>query len=346
MVLQILANPGQVPDDVDSKTAQCLRFPHAREHQDLRAADGAGGKDHFLVGPDVLDRAIRGDLDAHTTSPLEVQFHDVRIEQQSQVRPRQRRAQEGASRTHPSPIRGDVHVDVAGTGVHGSVHVIQNRHAHLASSVEEGGRCGMGIPRAADMYRASDSAPGIGPTLPILLSLEDWEHLGEGPACGSIPRPPVVVSLHAARPHHGIDAAAAPQHVTEGHVELSIVQSRRRADGQVVVERPADVVEPDARVRDRRCVVESSRLDDEYLRAGRGQFSRQDRTGRACSHHDEVIVSLERRLPFFLVRPGGQSLVERRTKCADRRRRPDHGEELAALETACRQLVEHHLPFF
>jgi hypothetical protein len=42
------------------------------------------------------------------------------------------RAQEGATRTHTTPIRGDVHVDVAGAGYHRSIHVIQNGHAHLA----------------------------------------------------------------------------------------------------------------------------------------------------------------------------------------------------------------------
>ena len=73
-------------------------------------------------------------------------------------------------------------------------------------------------------------------------------------------------------------------------------------DGQVVVEGPADVVKPDARVRDRGRVIGSSRFDDEYLRAGHGQFSRQDRTGRACSHHDEVVLSLERNLPPVLIR--------------------------------------------
>src|SRR2546428_4530605 len=43
-------------------------------------------------------------------------------------RPRQRRAQEGANGAHASPIRGDVHIDVAGAGAHRSVHVIQNGH--------------------------------------------------------------------------------------------------------------------------------------------------------------------------------------------------------------------------
>src|SRR5712671_7425319 len=88
MVLQIVANPRQVLDDVDSKFAESLRFPDSREHQELRTADRAGSKNHFLVGTDVLYRAVRFDLDAHTPGSLEVQLHDISLEQQRQVRPR------------------------------------------------------------------------------------------------------------------------------------------------------------------------------------------------------------------------------------------------------------------
>jgi len=54
MVLQIIANAGQVLGDVDSKAAKRLRLPDASEHQKLRAIDGARGKDHFLVGRDIF----------------------------------------------------------------------------------------------------------------------------------------------------------------------------------------------------------------------------------------------------------------------------------------------------
>ena len=62
--------------------------------------------------------------------------------------------------------------------------------------------------------------------------------------------------------------------------------------GEVEVERSADVVEPDARVRDRWRVVGPSRFDHQDLRARCGQFSGEDRTGRARAHHDEVVPLL------------------------------------------------------
>src|SRR4029077_222403 len=140
-------------------------------------------------------------------------------------------------------------------GAHRSVHVIQNGHAHLSCGFNEGGRCGMRVFGAANVDGAAHSAPGIVAAFPILLTLEDRKHVGEGPTLGSVLRPPVVVPLRAAYPYHGINTAAATEDVAEGHVETPVVQLRQRGDGQVVVEQPADVVKPYARVRDGRRVV-------------------------------------------------------------------------------------------
>src|ERR1700731_3528987 len=94
---------------------------------------------------------------------------------------------------------------------------------------------------AADVYRATGTPPFIRAPFPILLFFEDRKHVVEGPAFRSVLRPPVEVTLHASRPHHGIDAAAAAKYMTERHVEIPVVQLRQRGDGQMVVERPADI---------------------------------------------------------------------------------------------------------
>jgi hypothetical protein len=57
-----------------------------------------------------------------------------------------------------------------------------------------------------------------------------------------------------------------------------------------------------------RRTVNASGLDDEHLRAGRGQFSRQDRTGRPRSDDDEVIVSSERSRPVT-IRGGTKGVI-------------------------------------
>src|SRR4029077_5942674 len=117
----------------------------------------------------------------------------VGVEQQSEIRPRQRWAQKSANGAHASPIRGDIHVDVAGAGAHRSVHVIQNGHAHFAGCLDESWRGWMRTLWATDVDGAPASAPFILAAPPILLTLEDRKHVGEGPTFGSVVRPPVVV---------------------------------------------------------------------------------------------------------------------------------------------------------
>jgi hypothetical protein len=59
-----------------------------------------------------------------------------------------------------------------------------------------------------------------------------------------------------------------------------LLSDENQFGGAACDHRAADIVKPDAWVRDRWRVVGSSGFDDEDLRAGRGQFRSQDRTGR------------------------------------------------------------------
>src|SRR5579871_7048573 len=127
--------------------------------------------------------------------------------------------QERAGCAHASPVPGNVHVDVARAGHHRTVHVVQDGHTHLTGCVDEGWRCGMRIFWAADVDRAAGSAPGISAAFPVLLTLEYRTHVRKSPSRSALFRPAVVVPLHATSPYHGVDAAAATQHMAERHVE-------------------------------------------------------------------------------------------------------------------------------
>ena len=39
MILQVLANPRQILDNLDSKSPECVRIANSYEHQKLRASD-------------------------------------------------------------------------------------------------------------------------------------------------------------------------------------------------------------------------------------------------------------------------------------------------------------------
>ena len=49
MVLQSLADPREVVDDVDADVTQVRRRADARQHEELRAVDGSTGEDHLAV---------------------------------------------------------------------------------------------------------------------------------------------------------------------------------------------------------------------------------------------------------------------------------------------------------
>ena len=119
----------------------------------------------------------------------------------------------------------------------------------------------------ADVDCATNATPAVGAAFPVLLGLEHRQHILEGPTCCAIAFPGVVVILHPARPHHRIDGAAAAQNVSERHVEFSVVQLRDWRDRQLPVERAANIVEPDARIADRRTGVRAARFYDQDIGA-------------------------------------------------------------------------------
>src|SRR5258708_3100016 len=159
MILKVLTNSWQVLDNVDSKTAKRGRISDPGEHQQLRARDRSGSKDHFLVRRNVVDHSAGACPHPTTPSSGEVQVDHGGAEQHGQVRPRERRVQKGTSGADASSIGSDVHVDVAGAGTHRPVHIVEDGHTHLPCSVYERGRCGMRIPGPTDVYRPAEAAP-------------------------------------------------------------------------------------------------------------------------------------------------------------------------------------------
>ena len=63
VVLQVVTD-GQVLADLDPEEREILGRPDAGEHQQDGRLVGARGEDHLALGPDHLDVAVPGDLDA------------------------------------------------------------------------------------------------------------------------------------------------------------------------------------------------------------------------------------------------------------------------------------------
>src|SRR5579883_1181402 len=123
----------------------------------------------------------------------------------------------------------------------------------------------MRIARAAHVNRPADAPPLIFAPLPIFLCLEDRQNVRETPSRRAILCPAVKVALHAAAPHQCVDAGAAPEYVAQGHVEVSVVEARTRLYREMVVERAAQIVEPNARAEDGGSIVVPAGFDDQNL---------------------------------------------------------------------------------
>src|SRR5579862_3705069 len=92
------------------------------------------------------------------------------------------RTQERARRADSRTVLSDVHVDVAGAGLHRPVHIVYDRDSHLMRRSQKRLRGRMRIPRATHVNGAAGSSPLIFSALPIFLCLEDWKNVCEAPA--------------------------------------------------------------------------------------------------------------------------------------------------------------------
>src|SRR5882762_1673504 len=159
MILQVLADPPQVHDRLDSEVPQLRGVADTGQHKKFRAMDRAGREDHFAGCADIPG-AIGGN-DFHPARAISVEGHfcDVGIQQKRKIRTVEVWPQEGAGRAHAGTISGDIHVDIAGPGAHWTVHVVDDGKTHLTSSLYKGWGRRVGIARLANVDWSARTAP-------------------------------------------------------------------------------------------------------------------------------------------------------------------------------------------
>jgi hypothetical protein len=164
-----------------------------------------------------------------------------------------------------------------------------DRDTHLTRCLDESGGRRVWVLGGPDVDRATSATQRIRATFPVLLGLEDRKNVLERPALGSVRSPAVEVALHAARPDHRVDAAAAAEYASQGKPELSIGETGRRLDWQAPVQRTPDVLEPDTGIGDRWPIVHAATFDEQDVGTRLRQLARDHRARRA-GVHDDVIV--------------------------------------------------------
>src|SRR5215203_2965768 len=127
-VLEILADAGQVPDRPDAEAGEPLGVADARQLEDLRRADGAGGKDHLAGGAGEMALAVAPEQDAGRAPALENRALDLDAGLEPEIGPVQHRLEE-APRRAPAPAALLVDLEVGRALVVAGVEVFDRRDA-------------------------------------------------------------------------------------------------------------------------------------------------------------------------------------------------------------------------
>src|SRR6185295_14969806 len=86
VILQVLADAGRLPDDIDTETAEPFAAADPRQLQQLRRADGAGGENDLAARSDHPVLTADADLDADGTAILHEHALGLRAQDDSQIR--------------------------------------------------------------------------------------------------------------------------------------------------------------------------------------------------------------------------------------------------------------------
>ena len=229
MVLEVLADIGRVELTRDSGGLELVTRADAREHEDVRRADGTGAQHDLLVGADRVGRSVR----AAVLDAARLQRAGAVEEHPSHLRAGDHREigslrdcsfEEGVIRARPLPLPG---------------RGLQKRHdtvgpAAVTAVVVAGGNPGRDgrvdeLLCAGDHRRAHRDAQWPGRAVRVcvdhdvaarsqaLALLEVREHVGVAPTGAARRGPRIEVTRMTADVCHVVDARAATEHPTARH---------------------------------------------------------------------------------------------------------------------------------
>ena len=294
VILEMLADPGNVLHHVDAQRAELVRVADPRELQDLRRVDGAAAQDH-LARPNRPRRTRPARvLDPDRSRPVEQDPVDERPGAHVEVRPARDRVQVGAGGRQPAPA---MHVPV------------ERREALLAIPVHI---VGQGVPGLLDRFEERTEQRALRRTAleheraAVASVLIGWLrrqaalHATEvGEAVGMVPRvharvgrPSLVVERVAPLEDHPVDAARSPEHLASRVVDASSAHVGLRL-GLVLPVVPA----PTDRVGERRGhvdehvpqVVGAAGLQDQHLVGRVGREPVGEHTAGRTAADDHVV---------------------------------------------------------
>ncbi len=289
VVLQVLADAGQVVQRLDPHSGQLVGRPHAREQQQLGRVEGPAAEDHLARGHGPPDFAVLPVLDADRPALLDQHPVAQRPDFHREIRPAEHRLQEpGRGRAPPALVHGEL--GGGETFRLGGVEVFEALEAERLGGLQQlGGDELVGIVPRDGQFALAPVIQALAPPVRLAL-LEVGQHLRVAPPREAELAPVVVVHGVAAGIHHPVHRRGAAQHLAAGGRNLAAVEIGLRLGHQA----PADLrvhegVAPGQRHGHQRAVVGAPRLQQQHavLRIGRETIG-QDAAGRSSAHDDEV----------------------------------------------------------
>jgi hypothetical protein len=294
VVLQALADAGQVGDDPDRERLEAVGVADPRQHQKLRRVHRAGG-DHHLA-PDLEDRgrAVPDGVDADRPRSGELDPGHARAGQDGEIGAWTARVQVG-----PRGVPANAAVNVALGDVDAllpeGIVVLDPDVASLHAGLEEGLVHRMVGLAGLDLHRAGAAAIGVAALVEGLRALEVRQAGRVAPAFEAAICPVVVVPGIAADPVQPVDRGGPAEHAAARLVDLAVLQMRFRLGVVVPVEAVVHQRQAERRRHvDMDVVVARTRFDQQdgvtpVLRQPAGE--RAPRRSRA---HDDEVEGLTR----------------------------------------------------
>jgi hypothetical protein len=289
VVVQVLADTGQVGPDGDAEFGEVVGRTDPAVQQDPRGADRAAAEDGLAGRPGLAEFAAG--LVLHPDGAARLQEHAVDLgaggDGEAQV------VQDGGDEARPGahpPVVGDGDVVVADAGHLLAVEVLDERVAQGERRLDERARGGVRVGDAGDRQVAARAVPGPGAVDVVLRALEQRQDAVPVPARAALVGPGVVVGAVPAHVDHAVERAAAAEHASARPVQGAPggVLLRDRHHGPVDVGVPE--AGPAARVVDGRCVVGGTRLHDVHGVARVQEPAGEDAARGAGADDDDVVL--------------------------------------------------------
>src|SRR5260221_12715123 len=205
MFLQVLSDTREVMLDLDADLAQMVRRADAREHQQLRRADGTTGTDHLAFGAIAFDLAVLDEFDADGALAFEDDALGEGARLDGDVATLLGCAQIGHC-GGPAATVLDGHIHAADAFLLIAVHVLGVMIAGLLGSFDEGIKEDVGLRAGMDPEWTAIAAIFVAANLAGFGAAEIGENFLIGPTFAVfLEGPAVIIQGMAADIDHGIE---------------------------------------------------------------------------------------------------------------------------------------------